>query len=353
MNKQVGYFIVLINILLFNYSFSQESLKSDSFKTVSQIFLEDQALPVKLSYSIKDVKKNTNDTTYIKSNLSYQSKNGSWLNLKISLRARGNYRLKNCYFPPVKVKLKKKDTKKTPFNGNKNLKLVLPCLNKKNSNDDVLKEHLAYKLFEAISPYHFKTRLLDVSFEELNGKKTKEHALKGFFIEDDKTVARRFDGNAYKRSSHPLNYDAVASVRNAFFQYMIGNTDFSQAYNHNMKAIYAEKKLIPLPYDFDMAGFVNTSYAVVSQIPGESVTLTSVTQRKYRGFVREEKVFNQVRNEMISLKAEMILILNKHAIYFENPKNFTVARDYILSFFDILANNEKFKKEIIDQARKG
>ena len=47
--------------------------------------------------------------------------------------------------------------------------------------------------------------------------------------------------------------DADASVRNAMFQYMIGNTDFSTAYQHNNKLLYIDKLIIPLPYDFDMS----------------------------------------------------------------------------------------------------
>ena len=57
------------------------------------------------------------------------------------------------------------------FKGNKELKLVLPCLKEKNTNDNVIKELLAYKLFEVVSPYHFKTRLLDFTLSEQKGKK--------------------------------------------------------------------------------------------------------------------------------------------------------------------------------------
>ena len=41
--------------------------------------------------------------------------------------------------------------------------------------------------------------------------------------------------------------DATTSVQNAFFQFMIGNTDFSTAYQHNGKLLYINKLIIPLP----------------------------------------------------------------------------------------------------------
>lgn len=156
MNKQISYFIVFIHVLLFNFSFSQTILESAGSEKVSQIFLEDQPLPIKLTYSIKELKKETNDSTYINSNFSYQLKDGSWKDFEIEIRARGNFRLKNCYFPPLKIKLKKGDTKDTPFEGNKSLKMVLPCLIQKDNNDNVIKEYLAYKFYELMSPYHFK-----------------------------------------------------------------------------------------------------------------------------------------------------------------------------------------------------
>lgn len=351
MNKLLSYFILFVNILFFTQTIAQEPVQNENSQLVPKIFLEDEPLPIKLSFAIKDVKKNTNDSTYIDTSLFYQLKDGTEHELEIKLRSRGNYRLKNCYFPPIKMKLKKKETKNTLFEGNKHLKLVMPCLLQKDNNDNIVKEYLAYKLFELISPYHFKTRLIEINFEEVKGQKIKNHNLKGILIEDDKNVAKRFDGKVYDRYSHPLNHEPLASVRSSLFEYMIGNTDYSQAYLHNMEVIFINNKMIPIPYDFDMSGFVNTSYAVVSEIQGESLGLKSVTERKYRGFVRDEKIFDKVRLEIIGKKEEMIMLLNSHENYFENPKEFEVAKDYILSFLAILMNDQKFKKEIVDSAR--
>lgn len=317
----------------------------------SGVFEEGWILPIKLSYSLKEIKKNTNDSTYINSSLVYQLKDSSWQALPVRLRVRGDNRLKNCYFPPLKVKIKKSDSKHTLFEGHKNLKIVFPCLLQKDKNDNVIKEYLAYKLFEIISPYYFKTRLLDIDFEELKSNKSKTYRLKGILIEDDKKVAKRFDGKVFDGFMHPLNQEPITSIRNAFFQYMIGNTDFSQAYQHNIKLIYINQNMIPIPFDFDMSGFVNTSYAVVSGIQGESLGTSSVTERKYRGFARDEKLLEQVRQEFINKKQEILTVLDRNASFFDNPKEFSTAREYILNFFDIIGNGGKFRSEILEQAR--
>ena len=152
-----------------------------------------------------------------------------------------------------------------------------------NNNDNIEQELLAYKLYEKISPYHFKTRKVKITMLEQKGKKIKEHSLDGFLIEDDNLVADRFEGKVFERYIHPLAMDADSSVKNAFFQFMIGNTDFSVAYQHNGKLLYIDKKIIPLPYDFDMAGLVDASYATVNT----SLGISSVKDRVYRGFKRE------------------------------------------------------------------
>ena len=67
---------------------------------------------------------------------------------------------------------------------------------------------------------------------------------------------------------HPMAMRGLTSVRHAFFQYLIGNTDFSVSFQHNGKLLYTSKEFLPLPYDFDMSGWVNPSYATVNTTLG-------------------------------------------------------------------------------------
>ena len=64
--------------------------------------------------------------------------------------------------------------------------------------------------------------------------------IQGNLIEDDKKFAQLHNGKVFERFIPPLAMDADASVRNAMFQYMIGNTDFSTAYQHNNKLLYID-----------------------------------------------------------------------------------------------------------------
>lgn len=352
MKKQITYFILFLLSLNLSVAQAQVSEKNALENISNILFLDQNQLAIKISFSIKDLKKETNDSTYVPAKLEYQIQDSTWQKMDINLRVRGNFRLKNCYFPPLKIKIKKEVSKNTMFEGNKTLKIIMPCLVQKDCNDNVIKEFIAYKLYEVISPYHFKTRLLDISFEEIKRNKSKIHQLKGVFIEDNSKVAKRLGGRIYKPFIHPLNQDALSSIRHAFFQFMIGNTDFSQAYMHNVKVFFIDKKMIPIPYDFDMSGFINTSYSVVSQINDEKLEMTSVTQRNYRGFARDYRIFEQVRQDFLTHKNDMLALLDAHAHYFSNPKEFTKAKDYIISFFDIIQDDKSYKSDIVYKARK-
>lgn len=319
---------------------------------VSKLFRTNDVIKLRLNYSNKDVKHKTDDSTYLKTNLAYFSEeNNKWDSLEVKIRARGNFRLQNCYFAPIKMKIKKDNAKGTVFKGNKKLKLVLPCLKEKAANDNIVKEYMAYKIYEHVSPYHFKTRLFNAEIANQRGKKEKIHDAVGFFIEDLDEIVDRFECNEMERNVHPLQQDGLCSTRNAFFQFMIGNTDFSTGFQHNEKLIFIDKKNVPIPYDFDMSGLVNASYSVVSKIGGADLPITEVRDRIYRGFKRDYGVFSEVRNEFLENKEAIMLTVNSMQPLFENQDAFESARDYIAEYFSILANEKRFQSNIVTAAR--
>ena len=350
MNKQIIYFLLFLHSFTLSFLTAQNTVKSSKQK-VSRLFRSQTILPLKLTYSNIELKKNTNDSTYLKTIISYKTVSDGWKDIEVDIRARGKFRREKCYYVPVKYKIKKSKVKGTLFRGQKKLKLVLPCLLTKDKNDNVVKEFIAYKLYEAISDFHFKTRLVDISLSEVRRKKIKQHQLKGILIEDDKKAANRYKAKVLKRAIHPLRQDNVICVKNAFFQFMIGNVDFSIAKRHNAKLLYINKKIVPIPYDFDMCGLVNPSYEEVSQNPNNNFNLTSITQRKFRGLKRDVDLYEQVRQEFLNNKAVLMGIVESFESEFENKSEYTKAYKYIASFFTILSEEKRFKKEILDQMR--
>src|SRR5688572_6134645 len=114
MKKGFGLLIVLL--VFFTRSYAQDV----------PLFRGTEPVNLKMTGSIKAIKKNSNDSTLVAGKLDYQQGN-NWVSVPGQARVRGNFRLRYCYFPPLKVKFKKKNVEGTLFEGNKALKMVVPC----------------------------------------------------------------------------------------------------------------------------------------------------------------------------------------------------------------------------------
>ena len=115
MKKQVFF------ILSFIFSFQ---IFAQDTESTNSLFEDQTPLKVKINYSNKEMNKKTNDSTYITTDLSYMD-GSSWKTFEVNLRARGNFRRAKCYFPPIKMKIKKANREGTLFSENKTLKLTV------------------------------------------------------------------------------------------------------------------------------------------------------------------------------------------------------------------------------------
>ena len=335
------YKIIIILFFIPGILFSQ---KND----VTKLFVDEAPIDIRLSIAIKEVKAITNDTVYTPYMMHY--KNGNvWDSIKIEVRARGNFRRKECYYPPLRVKIKKEDAKGTVFAGNKSLKLVLPCKQVK-ENSLIMKEYICYQMYEPISKYTFNTRLANIEFTDQNNKKVKDVQIMGFFIEDDDVVAKRHKGKVVEDLKlHPKTLQDSNSIRHDMFQYMVANTDWSTTFLHNAKVIQLNesKQYIPLAYDFDMSGFVNAPYATP---PNETLGIASVRERLYRGFCRSEEVMQAIRREYISKEKSITEVVKHYESSFE-PKEFANMMKYLDEFFITFKSDTKYKYNIVDKCR--
>ena len=317
-------------------------------KEIPTIFQDTQPLSLQLSFSMREIKKNLNDSVYYPSFLTYKNDQGVWDSLNVGIRARGNFRRKNCYFPPLRLKMKKSHVAGTPFEGNKSFKLVLPCLNVKSANNLILREYLCYKLLEPVTPYFFHTRLANITLTDQSNKQAKSHSIIGFFIEDDDLIADRFNGQVLDQIILPRQLNDTTAIVHYFFEYMIANTDWSTTTQHNTKVIQLPpNKKVPLSYDFDMAGLVNAPYATIN----ESLNIKSVKERLYRGYCRDESVTEYVREKYIQLESEIMNVVSDHQSYFSEGE-YMVMKKYIEEFFTILKDDKKFKDAILLTCRR-
>ena len=321
-------------------------IRAQNFFKYDSLFIDQKPLKIRLNYSNNNLNKNTNDSTLMKTKLFFIQENKN-KEIDVSVRARGNFRRKHCYFTPVKIKIKKRDASNTIFRDNRTLKLVLPCKNDRDKNDNILKEFIAYKIYEIISPFYFKTRRLEINYTDQKRKNQKNFNLIGFFIEDDDKVAKRFDSKIIKRKISPLAMEDFNSVNLSFFNFLIGNTDFSSAHQHNGKLLFYEKKIIPIPYDFDLTGWVKPKY-------GSGITNRlgySFEERNYIGFKREKSIYSKVRNHYLTLKEKILKTVELYESEFEYKKSYYLMMNYLREFYEILENDKLYNSLIVSKAK--
>ncbi len=313
---------------------------------VTDLFTDEKALNLKLTLGIKELKKKTNDSVYLPGMLYVQKPDASWDSLKVNLRARGIFRRKTCYFPPVRIKMGKSDSKNSIFEGNKSLKLVLPCETGSDKNMLIMKEYIAYQLYEQISPYYFNTRLANVDFGDSDGKKAKRYQLTGFLIEDDDLVAKRHKAKIVEnRKLHPRGLNDTLALRHDLFQFMISNIDWSTTFEHNSKLMFKEPATyIPLAYDFDMSGLVDAPYG-----RGDENAVAG-GERVYRGFCRNENVTQSVRQEFVDKEAAMMGVVDRYQTEL-SAGDIRIMKRYLAEFFSIMKDPKLFKANITDKCR--
>lgn len=326
-------------LVIFFFSF----LSSFGFQN-GPLFETNDPLPIKMTFSVKDLRKNTNDTTYMDSFLMIESSAGKWDSIPLEMRTRGNFRLDNCYYPPIRIKFKNKQINGTVFEKNKSLKLVMPCQKGKGADSFIGKEFLAYQLLEDITQYHFDTRLVKIKFTNQDDKKGEEIELLGFLIQDDDEVADRFDGKIVEGRRIPPSFmQDSATVRQDFFQYMVGNTDFSTLFLHNQKVLQLpDTTIIPLAYDFDMSGMVNPPYAQVSA----QLNIKSVTDRLYRGFCRDETFLEMMRQEFLVKEEQFWSTVERQQPYLSDA-DMKATKNFLKGFFDVLKNDRLFRDKVL------
>lgn len=332
-----SYILTGILFILFTRSFSQDAV----------LFQTQEPVHLRATGSVKSIKKNSNDSTLVTGKFEYQQ-DTMWITVPVKSRVRGNFRLKNCFFPPLKVKFSKKDVAATIFEGNKSLKLVLPCRTSSDKDELIRKEYLCYRFYQALSPYYFSTRLAAVELKEISRKKTRTYNLLAFFVEDNSMVAKRAGGVVTKaKGINPAAFDEKQSIRNDYFQYMIGNADWSAVYQHNSNTLFVKKNFIPLSYDFDMSGFVDAYYA---QVNPPTLGTGDPRERVYRGFCKSKSAMEEIRNEYLEKEKAVHAIIDEHETHF-SKYDLKDMHGYIDQFFEILKSDSKFKQSILEGCR--
>ncbi len=283
--------------------------------------------------------------------LRFTDSNGQAHEFDIKLRARGKYRRRfdTCRFPPVRLNFRKKQVKGSIFHGQDRLKLVTHCQNNNSMYEQyLLKEYLAYRLYQELTDYSFRVRLLRVRWIDSNAPdETLEHY--AFMIEDEERLAKRLqlplsDARASTVERLLPYQSAVVSV----FQYMIANTDFSLIRGpagdtccHNIILFETADGDLPVPYDFDFSGLVKARYAT----PNPKFRLKSVSQRLYRGRCEHNDQLNAVLQYFTDKREALLQVID--SVEGMNSKSRGRTKRFVEGFYKLTGNPKRVQSRLI------
>jgi hypothetical protein len=196
-----------------------------------------------------------------------------------------------------------------------------------------------------ITDSSFQVRLVNITYVDTGGKEDPFTRL-GFLIEDEDHLAKRMGGIIVERElvSQDLCYQPILD-KLVVYQYFIGNTDWWVPNLHNLKLVSGESGIRPvsIPYDFDYAGVINTSYST----PHESLPIKSVRERYFRGYCRMKGTYEKILEQFIILKPEIYNLYQKSP-YLNDKKKKSILK-YYDAFYKIIENPNAVKTIFYDK----
>ena len=270
----------------------------------------------------------------------------------IQLRTRGHSRRspRTCEFAPLRLELPKDGTKGTVFQGHGNLKLGVHCQSEGIYLQYTLKEYLANRLHNLLTPYSLRVRLARVTYADTQPGRKPDTRL-GLFFEDIDDMAKRVQARELSVPRQMFRYVAQDQLMlMSMFQYMIGNTDYSILALHNVIMLDDAKGVRrTVPYDFDYSGLVNTHYA----IPFKDLKMNSVTERRWRGPCKTEAEVEQALTPFREKKAELLALPSTLAALGLEAGQIRSIEKYLNEFFEIIENPGKRNRAFVTQCTTG
>ena len=309
---------------------------SDSVKSSSRhgfdFFESEEPLQMSLCFNIREFIKSKDNPVYQDAKLTVKTGENDSISQNIKVKARGFMRRTYCSFPPIMLKFKNNEGEIEPIQKKGTVKLVTRCNKSSLFENYVFKEYLAYRLYNLLTPYSFKTRLVKVNFTDVS-KPEKAFVSYGFLIENEDKMAERNHAVIIKAmNATQKDMASMDMTRIAVFNYMIGNTDWSVPYQHNiriMKSLDAPSdKAIPVIFDFDYSAIVNAIYAV----PFTELPIKDISERYYMGMCDRDEEIKTIVDELNGLKEEFLSTINSFDYLSKGDKK--CVESYLNSFYE-------------------
>jgi hypothetical protein len=337
MKQRIGLFLAC-SVLLIGWpilSKAQDPLFEgpieDTLEIRLDLFEEDTPLEIILTFDMKKYQRSKMKGQYLPATFSYCFNDSVRINKSTRIKARGEFRRGYCFYAPFWLNIKGSGLKVGENEDIKRMKVVTQCMRSHSYEDYIMKEYLAYRIFELLSPASFRTRLVRMTYVD-TGRKNKETQTWGFFLEPEEMLAERLNGVVIKDLIPGMNrMERETTNLVSIFEYMIGNPDYSIRGQHNIKLLglpgYLSAGYTPVPYDFDYSGFVNAIYA----IPADELPIKTVTERIFLGPCREREEYRRTLDHILEFQEEILLLVSSFPYLRERQKK--EIRYYLENYF--------------------
>lgn len=343
MNCKTILLLILLAHTIYLKSQQKETYKKSALQLDSFLFASNAPLNIHVKSDFRQLKKTKAQPKYQKAKVKIHINDSIKFSYKAKIKARGNNRRETCIFQPLLLNFKKSSKKKNKMKYSK-FKMVVPCMENKISEKQLLKEFLCYKIYSALFQTSFKVRLLEAKFTDVGYENPRKYKSYAFLIENEKMMLNRLNCIAEENESlSQIHIDQNNIMHLAMFQFMIGNFDWAVPTQQNLKLARPQNQLdivYAIPYDFDYCGLVNANYA----IPNEKLGIGSVKQRIYLGECKNEDKFKPIIEFYNKNKSVIINEIISFQHLSEKEKHRIIK--YIEEFYEIM-NSEKFYKRHI------
>lgn len=336
-------------IMIFLGGLTMPSAKAAS---ADPLFQDHSTLKVEITAPLSTLVRDRSEIEYLPGVLSFKEADGTQVELDVQVRARGNFRHRNCDFPPVTLNFRRPQVEGTLFDQQNKLKMVGHCKITRRYEQSVLREYLAYRLLNAVTDRSFRVRLLEVTWvdsDERRGRMVRN----AFLIEHKNRLAARIG-----MEEQEIAYADVTSIApdhlnlSSMFQYLIGNFDFSPTGGSNNEcchnyAMYGSSvdSLVAIPYDFDFAGIVNAPNAV----PNSEFGVERIGQRVYRGYcVNNHYVEGSIAGFKKNRNALYALVEGLEEL---EPSVRENVAGYMDGFYEVIDNPLQVEQQIIGNCK--
>lgn len=331
-------YALLLNTLI--APFFTIALYAQAPAAVSSVFeylTAKEGTAVQLEFDVTELVENKRKNDYYPANIRLED--GTTLALEV--RSRGKFRRRLCEVPPLKMKFAKKELRKFSLDTLNEVRLVLPCTFTPDDEALLLREYLAYRMYEKLSPYHVKARLIRLTLRDRHTEQSRP-TVWAILLQHDEELAAKLGGTVVEQFGLTSDStDTYYTAMNAAFQYMIGNTDWSLRDNRNLYQFRPAQggKIIPIPYDFDFSGLVDAPYAT----PTKEYGLTTVRDRALIADGLSERDVKRAIKTLVEHETFLMDACNRAHL---DAKHLKAVQQYLGDFFTAVKQYNEVPKKI-------